>query len=39
MDEKTVRPNADFDELKAVITQVIAEITRFERGNLRMAAE
>lgn len=39
MDEKNIRPNADFDELKAVITQVIAEITKFERGNLRMAAE
>lgn len=39
MDERKVRPNANFDELKAIVTQVIAEITKFERGKTRLAAE
>jgi len=39
MDEKTVRPNGNFDELQALITQVIAEVTTMGRCKMQMAAE
>ena len=39
MDEATIRPNDNFDELKAIITQVIAEISAAGRGGMPVAAE
>ncbi len=39
MDEAGIRPNAHFGELKALITQVIAEITALSGGARRLAAE
>jgi N-formylglutamate amidohydrolase len=39
MNEATIKPNDNFDELKAIITQVIAEISASGRGEVPMAAE
>jgi len=39
MDERKILPNANFDELKGLITQVVADITAFGRRNVRLAAE
>jgi N-formylglutamate deformylase len=39
MDEATIKPNENFDELKATITQVIAEISASGRGEMPVAAE
>ncbi|MFV2003305.1 MAG: N-formylglutamate amidohydrolase, partial [Paracoccaceae bacterium] len=39
MDEATIRPNANFDELRGVISQVVAEIATYGRGALPLAAE
>jgi len=39
MDERTIRRNENFDELKNVITQVIAEIAAYGRGSMPQAAE
>ncbi|MGR3660062.1 MAG: N-formylglutamate amidohydrolase [Paracoccaceae bacterium] len=39
MDEATIRPNDNFDELKAVITRIIAEITIAGRQEMPLAAE
>ncbi len=39
MDELTIRRNANFNELKSVISQVIAEIAAFGRGTMPLAAE
>ncbi len=39
MNEKTVRPNENFDELKGLITQVIADLVSIGRCKLQLAAE
>lgn len=39
MDEAAIKPNDNFDELKAIITQVIAEISAAGRGEMPVAAE
>lgn len=39
MDEAAIKPNDNFDELKAIITQVVAEIAVGGRGEVPMAAE
>jgi len=39
MDEKTIAPNGNFDELQALITQVIAAATLMGRRKMQMAAE
>ncbi|MEP1329068.1 MULTISPECIES: N-formylglutamate amidohydrolase [Rhodobacterales] len=39
MDEKTVRPNADFDRVKALLSGVAAEISRIRQDELPVAAE
>ena len=39
MNEKTIRPNANFEELQALITQVIAVVTVIGRGRVQLAAE
>jgi N-formylglutamate amidohydrolase len=39
MDEAAIQPNDNFDELTAIITQVIAEIAASGRGTLPVAAE
>jgi len=39
MNEKTIRPNGNFDELKALITQVIADVTTIGRCKMQLAAE
>ncbi|MEE9387181.1 MAG: N-formylglutamate amidohydrolase [Paracoccaceae bacterium] len=39
MNEKTVEPNGNFDELKALITQVIADVTTMGRDGVLLAAE
>lgn len=39
MNEKSIRPNGNFDELKALITQVIAEVTTMGRCKMPLAAE
>ncbi|MGR3290317.1 MAG: N-formylglutamate amidohydrolase, partial [Paracoccaceae bacterium] len=39
MNEKSMQPNANFDELKALITQVIAEVTTMGRRKSQLAAE
>ncbi|MEE9428888.1 MAG: N-formylglutamate amidohydrolase [Paracoccaceae bacterium] len=39
MDERTIQPNENFDQLKAILTGVIAELTTIERRNIQLAAE
>ncbi len=39
MDETRIEPNGNFDEMKALLTHVIAEITTFGRNSLPLAAE
>ena len=39
MDEDRIEPNGNFDEMKALMTQVIAEITAFGRASTPLAAE
>ncbi len=39
MDEALIRPNDNFDELRALVTHVIADISRFGRDKSRLAAE
>ncbi len=39
MNEKTILPNGNFDELQALLTQVIAEVTVEGRDNMKLAAE
>ena len=39
MDERTIRRNENFDELKSVITQIVAEIAAYGRGSMPLAAE
>ncbi|SLN59827.1 N-formylglutamate amidohydrolase [Falsiruegeria litorea R37] len=39
MDEKRVRPNADFDQVRALLSQVAARIVAFGQGGARLAAE
>ena len=39
MDEKRVRPNADFDQVRALLSQVSARIVAFGQGGARLAAE
>ncbi len=39
MDEQAIRPNRNFAEFRALITQVIAEITMHSKGDVQLAAE
>jgi len=39
MNERKIRPNGNFDELRALITRVIAEISIPDRGRMQLAAE
>lgn len=39
MDETRIVPNGNFDEIKALMTQIIAEIAAFGRGSVPLAAE
>lgn len=39
MDEARIEPNGNFDEMKALMTHVIAEITAFGRRSVPLAAE
>jgi N-formylglutamate deformylase len=39
MNERTIRRNDNFDELKSILTQVIAEIAAFGRASMPLAAE
>ncbi len=39
MDEKNIRPNDNFSELRALLTGVIAEVTEMGRGKVQLAAE
>lgn len=39
MDEKTIRPNADFEAFKAVITKVVALLTAYGAQEIPLAAE
>jgi hypothetical protein len=39
MNELRVRPNGNFDNFRALMTRVVAEISEIGRGKMRMAAE
>ncbi len=39
MDEASIRPHEKFDEFRALMTHIIAEISRFGRDKTRLAAE
>jgi N-formylglutamate deformylase len=39
MNELRVRPNGNFDNFRALMTRVVAEIAEIGRGKMRMAAE
>jgi len=39
MDEAQIRPNADFDRIKAVLQQVVAEVAQIGQGRVPLAAE